>query len=59
MTDEAHALVLIAAEPGPDRDRALARFYERWNGDHLVIDTWLAAQALSPHVSNAGPGQES
>jgi aminopeptidase N len=48
MTDEAHAMVLLAASDTPQRDKALARFYERWQGDHLVIDTWFAAQAMSP-----------
>jgi aminopeptidase N len=48
MTDEAHALFLLAAEPGPERARALARFHERWKDDHLVIDTWFAAQATAP-----------
>ena len=48
MTDEAHALALLAAQAGPQREQALARFFERWQGDHLVIDTWFAAQAQSP-----------
>ncbi len=48
MTDEAHALVLLAAEAGPEREKALARFHDRWQGDHLVIDTWFMAQAVSP-----------
>ena len=47
MTDEAHALVLLAHEPGPEGAKALARFHDRWKGDHLVIDTWFAAQAQS------------
>jgi aminopeptidase N len=48
MTDETHALLLLAAQPGPERERALAHFYDRWSHDHLVIDTWFAAQAQSP-----------
>jgi aminopeptidase N len=48
MTDEAHALVLLAASDSADREPALAHFYERWRTDHLVIDTWFAAQAQSP-----------
>ena len=48
MTDEAHALSLLASRPTPDRDKALSRFFERWQGDHLVIDTWFAAQAQAP-----------
>ena len=48
MTDEAHALYLLAATSGTASDKALSRFFERWNKDHLVIDTWFAAQAVSP-----------
>jgi len=48
MTDEAHSLVLIAARSGPLRDKALARYFDRWKDDHLVIDTWFGAQAMSP-----------
>jgi aminopeptidase N len=48
MTDEAMALYLIAGSRLPERVDALARFYERWKGDHLVIDTWFTAQAIVP-----------
>ena len=48
MTDEAHSLMLLAARSGPVREKALAHFYDRWKGDHLVIDTWFGAQAMSP-----------
>ncbi len=48
MTDEAHALYLIAASRLPERDEVLAGFHDRWKGDHLVIDTWFAAQAIAP-----------
>jgi len=48
MTDEAHALYLLAAVKGPERENALHRFYKRWHEDHLVIDTWFSAQAISP-----------
>jgi aminopeptidase N len=51
MTDAAHGLMLLAAQPSPERDRALAHFYERWSSDHLVIDTWFGAQAQSPAAS--------
>ena len=30
--------------------RALAHFHKRWKGDHVVIDTWFAAQAQSPRA---------
>ncbi len=48
MTDAAHALVLLAARGGADAKKALDDFYERWQGDHLVVDTWFSAQAMSP-----------
>lgn len=48
MTDEAHGLILIAQGRSAERERALKRFYDRWHKDHLVIDMWFTAQALSP-----------
>ncbi|MFV0367766.1 MAG: aminopeptidase N, partial [Hyphomicrobiaceae bacterium] len=48
MTDEAHALYLLAATAGAASDEALERFYDRWKHDHLVIDTWFTAQAIAP-----------
>jgi len=48
MTDAAHALYLLSARGGTDAKKALDDFHERWKGDHLVIDTWFAAQAMSP-----------
>ncbi len=48
MTDTAHALFLLAARGGTDARKALDHFYDRWQGDHLVIDTWFSAQAMSP-----------
>ena len=48
MTDEQHALMLLATGSHPERQKALDRFHDRWRGDNLVIDTWFAAQAQSP-----------
>ncbi|MGI9524977.1 MAG: aminopeptidase N [Hyphomicrobiaceae bacterium] len=48
MTDEAHALHLLAASGGQARDKALERFYQRWQHDHLVVDTWFSVQAAVP-----------
>ena len=45
MTERAHALYLLAAEPVADREKVLAHFFERWKDDYIVIDTWFAAQA--------------
>ncbi len=50
MTDAAHALNLVAALSSPDRTAVLADFFDRWQHDHLVIDTWFAAQAQSPRT---------
>ncbi len=51
MTDRAHALYQLAAQRSSDRERALNDFYVQWQGDHIVIDTWFAAQAHSPLAS--------
>jgi aminopeptidase N len=48
MTDQAHALNLLCQGRSAERERAVVHFHERWKGDHLVIDTWFAAQAQSP-----------
>jgi aminopeptidase N len=49
MTDEAHGLMLIASgSAGAVREKALAHYFNRWKDDHLVIDTWFAAQAQFP-----------
>jgi aminopeptidase N len=47
MTDQAHALILISSLPVAEREHAFAAFHDRWKDDHLVIDTWFAAQAQS------------
>jgi aminopeptidase N len=51
MTDEQHALLLLATGSHADREKALDRFHDRWKGDALVIDTWFAAQAQNPQRS--------
>jgi aminopeptidase N len=48
LTDETAALAVLSELDVPERAAALARFYERWKGDHLVIDGWFAYQAASP-----------
>jgi aminopeptidase N len=47
-TDEVSALAMLSEVRSPERTRAFERFYERWKGDHLVIDNWFAYQATSP-----------
>jgi aminopeptidase N len=51
MTDMAHALFILASEAGVEGKKALDHFFERWKDDHLVIDTWFAAQAASPRAT--------
>ncbi len=48
MTEASHALSLLAGSSGGQRKAVLEHFYERWKDDHVVIDTWFAAQAVSP-----------
>jgi len=53
-TDEVTALAILSELRSPERTKAFARFYERWKGDHLVIDHWFAYQAASPLPSALG-----
>jgi aminopeptidase N len=50
LTDEQAALAVLADTNTPERAAALERFYKRWKGDHLVIDSWFACQATSPQA---------
>ena len=52
LTDETAALSMLSNFNLPERIAALARFYERWKGDHLVIDGWFACQAVSRLASS-------
>ncbi|HZT51624.1 MAG TPA: aminopeptidase N C-terminal domain-containing protein, partial [Stellaceae bacterium] len=47
MTDVLAALAVLADADHPARAEALARFYERWKADDLVIDKWFSLQAMS------------
>jgi aminopeptidase N len=47
MTDSMAALGWLAQLDRPERDKALAEFYERWKDEPLVVDKWLAVQAAS------------
>jgi aminopeptidase N len=47
MTDVLAALVVLADLDRPQRPVALARFYELWSRDDLVVDKWFAIQARS------------
>jgi aminopeptidase N len=45
MTDRFAALAVLAQHDLPERERALAAFYESFRGDPLVTDKWLSLQA--------------
>jgi len=47
MTDRQAALQILVDLPGDVREAPLARFYETWRGDPLVLDKWFSVQALS------------
>ena len=48
MTDAIAALGCLAHIDCEEREEALAWFEERWRGNPLVMDKWLALQATSP-----------
>ena len=47
MTDRMAALRLLVDLDEPERQRALDDFYRRFSQDALVVDKWLAMQAIS------------
>jgi aminopeptidase N len=47
MTDAMAALACLANFDCPERQAALDAFYEKWKGEALVVDKWLAVQAAS------------
>jgi aminopeptidase N len=47
MTDRMAALRILVDLDGPDRQAALDDFYARFRKDPLVVDKWLALQAVS------------
>jgi aminopeptidase N len=47
MTDRQGALGVLANGDSPERERALAAFYDRYAHDPLVLDKWFTTQALS------------
>jgi aminopeptidase N len=47
MTDVITALANLANIDCPERNDALAAFYEKWKDDPLVMDKWLSIQAMS------------
>ena len=47
MTDVLAALTNLVEFERPERDKALAKFYEDWSQDDLVVDKWFGVQAMS------------
>jgi aminopeptidase N len=47
MTEAMAALATLANLDCPEREPALAAFYDKWKHDPLVVDKWLAVQAGS------------
>jgi aminopeptidase N len=51
MTDRQGALMILASLQTPERTHKLLDFYNRFQGNALVIDKWFAIQASSLHPS--------
>ncbi len=49
MTDRQGALMVLTGLPGAERTSRLIDFYNRFEGNALVIDKWFALQASSLH----------
>jgi aminopeptidase N len=49
MTDRQGALMVLCGLDGIERTNALIAFYNRYQGNELVIDKWFTLQALSLH----------
>jgi aminopeptidase N len=47
MTDAMAALACLANSEGPERERALSMFHDKWKDEALVIDKWFRVQATS------------
>jgi aminopeptidase N len=48
MTDRMAALATLSLHAGPERTTAFDDFYQRHRDDPLIIDKWLALQAMTP-----------
>jgi len=47
MTDQFAALSTLAQSEGEERQQVMDAFYQRWQGESLVVDKWLQVQASS------------
>jgi aminopeptidase N len=48
MTDRMAALATLSLHAVPERAAALEDFYQRYRNDPLIVDKWLALQAMTP-----------
>jgi aminopeptidase N len=48
MTDRMAALATLSLHAVPERTAALDDFYQRYRNDPLIVDKWLALQAMTP-----------
>ncbi|PXA85533.1 aminopeptidase N [Nostoc sp. 3335mG] len=53
MTDRQGALTTLANGTAPERETALAAFYDRYKSDALVLDKWFTTQAISMREDTA------
>ena len=53
MTDRLGALNTLAHGIAPERETALAAFYDRYKSDALVLDKWFTTQAMSMREDTA------
>jgi aminopeptidase N len=58
MTDRLAALTCLASSAMPQRQAALAAFYQRYQEDPLVVDKWFTVQATSSRVDTLWQVQE-
>ncbi|XP_024366624.1 puromycin-sensitive aminopeptidase isoform X1 [Physcomitrium patens] len=52
MTDQVSALAALCQNPGDARSQALSDFYDQWKEEALVMNKWLALQAMSDVPGN-------
>jgi aminopeptidase N len=58
MTDRFAALAILTLHDAPEREKALAEFFDRFRDHPLVIDKWLALQAQIPEAGTLARVQE-
>ncbi|CAN7082976.1 unnamed protein product [Brassica oleracea var. botrytis] len=52
LTDQFAALAALSKNPGKTRDDVLADFYNKWQGDYLVVNKWFLLQSSSDIPGN-------